>query len=76
MPKLPTGLSGREVRTALKRAGFAFRRQAGSHMVAGRDTPHARVVVPDHRQIQAGTLRHIVADAGLTVEQFLEVLGR
>jgi predicted RNA binding protein YcfA (HicA-like mRNA interferase family) len=45
-------------------------------MVAGRDTPHARVVVPDHRQIRAGTLRHIVADAGLTVEQFLEVLGR
>jgi hypothetical protein len=45
-------------------------------MVLGRDSPHARVIVPDHRQIRAGALRHIVADAGLTVEQFLELLGR
>jgi predicted RNA binding protein YcfA (HicA-like mRNA interferase family) len=30
--KLPTDLSGREVRTALERAGFVFRRQTGSHM--------------------------------------------
>jgi predicted RNA binding protein YcfA (HicA-like mRNA interferase family) len=76
VPKLPTDMSGRDVRAALERAGFTFRRQAGSHMVLGRDAPHARVVVPDHRQIRAGTLRHIVADAGLTVEQFLELLGR
>jgi predicted RNA binding protein YcfA (HicA-like mRNA interferase family) len=76
VPKPPTDLSGREVRAALERVGFAFRRQAGSHMVLGRDSPHARVIVPDHRQIRAGALRHIVADAGLTVEQFLELLGR
>jgi predicted RNA binding protein YcfA (HicA-like mRNA interferase family) len=31
--KLPTDLSGRDVRTALERAGFTFRRQAGSHMI-------------------------------------------
>ena len=74
MPKLPTDLSGREVRVALERAGFVFRRQSGSHMVLGRDVPHARVVVPDHRQIRAGTLRHIIADAGLTVDQFMDLL--
>jgi predicted RNA binding protein YcfA (HicA-like mRNA interferase family) len=69
MPKLPADLSGREVRAALERAGFAFRRQAGSHMALGRDVPYARVVVPDHRQIRAGTLRHIIADAGLIPER-------
>jgi predicted RNA binding protein YcfA (HicA-like mRNA interferase family) len=74
--KLPTDLSGREVRTALERAGFIFRRQSGSHMILRRDDPHARVVVPDHGQIRAGTLRRIVSDAGLTVEQFLALLGR
>ena len=31
MAKLPTDLSGREVRAALERAGFVFRRQSGSH---------------------------------------------
>ena len=76
MGRLPTDLSGREVRVALERAGFMFRRQSGSHMILGRESPHARVVVPDHRQIRAGTLRHIVTEAGLTVDQFLELLDR
>jgi predicted RNA binding protein YcfA (HicA-like mRNA interferase family) len=62
------------LKTALERAGFVFRRQAGSHMVLRRDRPYARVVVPDHKQIR--TLRRIVADAGLTVEQFMKLLGR
>ena len=74
MAKLPTDLSGREVRAALERAGFVFRRQAGSHMMLRRDEPYARVVVPDHKQLRSGTLRRIVADAGLTVAQFVELL--
>jgi predicted RNA binding protein YcfA (HicA-like mRNA interferase family) len=76
VPKLPTDLSGREVRAALERGGFVFRRQAGSHMMLRRDQPYARVVVPDHRQLRSGTLRRIIADAGLTVEQFIELLRR
>ena len=76
MAKLPTDLSGRDVRAALERAGFVFRRQSGSHMVLRRDQPHARVVVPDHRQLRTGTLRRIIGDAGLTVEQFVALLRR
>jgi len=41
MAKLPTDLSGREVRAALERAGFIFRRQTGSHMILRRDDPYA-----------------------------------
>ena len=76
MAKLPTDLSGREVRAALERAGFVFRRQTGSHMILRRYDPHARVVIPDHKQVRAGTLRRIVADAGLTVEELMRLLGR
>jgi predicted RNA binding protein YcfA (HicA-like mRNA interferase family) len=54
--KLPTDLSGREVRAALERAGFRFSRQRGSHMILRRGDPAARVVVPDHKQIRAGSL--------------------
>ena len=75
VPKLPTGLSGRQVRVALESAGFEFRRQAGSHMILRRDDPYARVVIPDHRQIRPGTLRRIIADAGLTVDQFIQLLA-
>ena len=73
MAKLPVDLSGREVRSILERAGFVFRRQAGSHMILRRDTPYARAVVPDHKRIRPGTLRRIIADAGLTIEEFLQL---
>ena len=74
MARLPTDLSGRQVRAALERAGFVFRRQTGSHMILRRDDPRARVVVPDHKQVRQGTLRRIVADAGLSVDQFVQLL--
>lgn len=76
MAKLPTDLSGREVRAALERAGFVFRRQTGSHMILRRDEPYARAVVPDHKQVRTGTLRRIIADVGLSVEEFMHLLGR
>lgn len=74
MAKLPRNISGREVRDALEKIGFVFRRQRGSHMVLRRDNPPARVVVPDHRDLRVGTLRQIIADAGLTIEEFLQLL--
>jgi predicted RNA binding protein YcfA (HicA-like mRNA interferase family) len=76
MAKLPSDLSGREVRRALERLGFVFRRQTGSHMVLRRDEPYARAIVPDHKQVRQGTLRRIIADAGLSVDEFIGVLGR
>ena len=54
MAKLPTDLSGREVRTDLERAGFVFRRQTGSYMILRRAEPYARAVIPDHKQIRRG----------------------
>ena len=73
MAKLPADLSGRDVRFALERVGFVFRRQAGSHMILRREAPYARVVVPDHKRVRPGTLRRIVADAGLTVDEFVQL---
>lgn len=75
MSKLPRDLSGRDVRAALEKIGFIFRRQRGSHMVLRRDDPPARVVVPDHRALRVGTLRQIIADAGLTIDEFLHLLS-
>jgi predicted RNA binding protein YcfA (HicA-like mRNA interferase family) len=73
MTKLPR-LSGRECVKALERAGFRFKRQEGSHIVLRRDSPYAQVVVPDHKELDRGTLRSILRFAGLTVEQFAELL--
>jgi len=57
----------------LLRVGFVVNRQRGSHIVLRRGSPYARVVVPDHKQVRLGTLRRILNDAGVTVEQLLEL---
>jgi len=36
--------------------------------------PHRRVVVPDHRELARGTLRAIIRQAGLTVDEFVSAL--
>ena len=74
MSVLPRGLSYRRVVAALKRAGFSVRRQKGSHIVMRRDQPFAQVVVPAHKSIDTGTLGSILAGAGLTVDEFVELL--
>ena len=71
--KLPTDLSGQEMIRVLLRAGFVVNRQKGSHLILRRDEPYARVVVPDHKCLRAGTLRQILNDAGLSVQQLLEL---
>jgi predicted RNA binding protein YcfA (HicA-like mRNA interferase family) len=74
MTKLPTGLSGQDLIKALQRVGFAVQRQRGSHIILRRESPHARVVVPNHKTLRVGTLRAILHEANLTVEQLLEIL--
>jgi predicted RNA binding protein YcfA (HicA-like mRNA interferase family) len=73
LTKLPR-VSGRECIDALTRAGFVVRRQQSSHIVLRRDEPFAQVVVPDHRELDRGTLRAILRQAGLTVEEFVGLL--
>ena len=57
----------------LLRVGFVINRQKGSHIVLRRGSPYARVLVPDHKHVRLGTLRRILNDAGVTVEQLLEL---
>lgn len=73
MTKLPR-ISSRECIRALAKVGFYFVRQTGSHITLRRDEPYAQVVVPENRELPAGTLRRIIRDAGLSVDEFKELL--
>ena len=73
MSKLPS-VSGRDCLKALEKAGFRLRRQEGSHMILRRDEPFAQVVVPDHRELDRGTLRAILRGAGTSVDEFSALL--
>jgi predicted RNA binding protein YcfA (HicA-like mRNA interferase family) len=67
-------ISGRECAGALSKAGFYLKRQHGSHLILRRDDPFAQVVVPDHRELDRGTLRAIIRQAGLGVDEFCSLL--
>lgn len=73
MSELPR-LSGRNCIAALLKIGFIKKRQQGSHVVLRRDDPFAQLVVPDHKELDRGTLRAIIRQAGLSVDEFNKLL--
>lgn len=74
MSELPR-ISGREVVKALKKKGYEQDRQRGSHIILRQtDSPHRRVTVPDHKEVAKGTLRAIIREVGLTVDEFKDLL--
>lgn len=74
MSSLPL-VSGREVVRALRKLDYEQDRQRGSHIVLRQVAyPHRRITVPDHDEVAKGTLRAIIREAGLTVNEFKALL--
>lgn len=73
MPKLPS-ISGREVVRAFEAAGFHVDRIEGSHHVMVKPGHFKVLSVPVHKGtlVKRGTLRSLIRNAGLTVEEFVE----
>ena len=71
MPRLPV-VSGREAVKALSRLGFVPVRQKGSHVVLkGRGRTFA---VPLHPELDRGTLRAILRQANVAIQDFVDAL--
>jgi predicted RNA binding protein YcfA (HicA-like mRNA interferase family) len=75
MPKLPTP-SAREIIRALSSQGFQVASQKGSHIKMKKIAPNDTriVIIPDHPEIPAGTLKSIIRQAGMTDEEFINLL--
>jgi predicted RNA binding protein YcfA (HicA-like mRNA interferase family) len=71
--KLPV-ISGGQCVKALERIGFVVYRQRGSHIVMIRKNPPAQTTIPNHKELDRGTLRAIIRHAGLAVEEFVDLL--
>lgn len=75
MSKLPS-LSYQQVIRALQRDGWTVVRQRGSHIRlqkrAGNEV--LKIIVPAHRPVKRTTLAHILKQARLSVDEFLELL--
>ncbi|MDG6997078.1 MAG: type II toxin-antitoxin system HicA family toxin [Nitrososphaerota archaeon] len=73
MPKLPV-VSGKQIIKALGKIGYLVDHQTGSHVILRqKDPPHRRVTVPYHKEIAKGTLKAILNEVGLTIEEILEL---
>lgn len=75
MPRLPRIPSALVIR-ALKRAHFYEFHQSGSHIqLRHMENENLRVTVPFHRkELTPKTLKSIIQQAGLTVEQFITLI--
>ena len=75
MAELPV-LRPREVLRALEKAGFFVHHLTGSHAILRHGTDASlRVTVPMHaRDLKRGTLRAVVRSAGMSVEEFVNLL--
>jgi len=71
--KLPV-VSGAQCIKALEKIGFEVYRQRGCHIVLVRKSPPAQTTIPNHKELDRGTLRAIIRQTGLTVEEFVELL--
>ena len=71
MPRLPV-ISGQEVCRILSSHGFVQVRQRGSHVIMQRKLRDSTttVPVPNHKELRRGTLRSIIRQSGLSIEDF------
>jgi predicted RNA binding protein YcfA (HicA-like mRNA interferase family) len=64
-------LSGGEVVRIFESVGWEMVRQVGSHMIMVKEGEIATLSVPNHREVAKGTLRSLIRNAGLTVDEFV-----
>jgi predicted RNA binding protein YcfA (HicA-like mRNA interferase family) len=67
-------VSGQQARRAFEKLGWRFARQTASHMILTKAGSWASLSVPDHRELDRGTLRKLIRLAGITVDEFVEQL--
>ena len=73
MPRLPR-ISGQEAVKAFQRAGWEVARQRGSHVALTKAGTIYTLSIALHEVLGPGLLRDQIRKAGLTVEEFSELL--
>ena len=75
MPRLPR-ISGKDAIEILEKLGFKIVRQRGSHVILKKETKLGKIgcVVPLHKELAVGTLRGILKQADVDIEEFIEIM--
>jgi predicted RNA binding protein YcfA (HicA-like mRNA interferase family) len=75
MGKLPV-VSGWEALEAFRRLGWIYKRRESSHLILTKPGVFAALCVPDDAEIKPGTLRALIGNAGISVDDFLAALAK
>ena len=75
MPKLPA-CKGKEAVKAFEKEGWFIARYIDDHFILKKQGERFLLSVPDHNPVKKGTLRRLIRDAGLSVGDFVEHLGK
>jgi len=67
-------IPGKDAVKAFKKAGWQVIGQVGSHVVLSKPGLRVNLSVPQHKELSVGTLRALIRNAGITIEDFLELL--
>jgi predicted RNA binding protein YcfA (HicA-like mRNA interferase family) len=67
-------ISGKEAVKAFSKAGWRTMGQVGSHLVMTKPDQRANLSIPQHKELSVGTLRALIRAAGMSVEEFLQLL--
>jgi predicted RNA binding protein YcfA (HicA-like mRNA interferase family) len=67
-------ISGKEASKAFQKAGWQIIGQVGSHLVMSKPGLRVNLSIPQHKELSIGTLRALIRNAGMTVEEFLDLL--
>lgn len=75
MPPVPL-LRPAEVVKAFEKLGWSIARQQGSHIILTKSGHSATLSVPKHDRVARGTLRSLIGQANITIEEFLRVVSK
>jgi predicted RNA binding protein YcfA (HicA-like mRNA interferase family) len=67
-------ISGSEAAKGFQKAGWTTVGQVGSHLVMTKPGLRVNLSIPQHKELSVGTLRALIRSAGMTVDEFLELL--
>ncbi|MBI4691028.1 MAG: type II toxin-antitoxin system HicA family toxin [Nitrospirae bacterium] len=67
-------ISGKDAVKAFQKIGWYVVGQVGSHVMMSKQGVRVNLSIPQHKELSVGTLRALIRNAGITVEEFIGLL--
>ena len=67
-------ISGKQAAKAFEKAGWHALGQVGSHLVLVKPGVRVNLSIPQHKELSIGTLRRLIRNSGISVDEFLTLL--